>query len=177
MLDKTLIDELQISSEQVGVLLIDHGSRREESNQLLHQVAKLFQQETQYPIVEPAHMELAEPSIAEAFDRAVARGAKLVIAFPYFLSPGRHWKEDVPRLVAKAAERHPPEIRYLVAAPLGLHRLMCRIIEDRIRDCIRQCLLDDASPCDICGDTAICQIAESGGSPSEDDVYPQGLNS
>ena len=132
MLDKTLIDRLQIAPEEVGVLLIDHGSRREESNQLLHQVAKLFQHETQFSMVEPAHMELAEPTIATALDRVVEHGASFVVAFPYFLSPGRHWKNDVPRLVAEAARRHNESIRFIVAAPLGLHPLMCKIIEERI---------------------------------------------
>ena len=37
------------------------------------------------PIVEPAHMELAEPSIATAFARCVERGATTVVVFPYFL--------------------------------------------------------------------------------------------
>ena len=162
MLDKTLIDELQVDAEKVAVLLIDHGSRRQESNQLLHQVAELFRRESNYSIVEPAHMELAEPSISTAFDRAVDKGASFIVAFPYFLSPGRHWKNDVPRLVAKAAEKHDEGIRFLVAAPLGLHRLMCTIIEERINDCVRQCVIESESPCDICGDTAVCKIADSG---------------
>ena len=68
MLDRSLIEQLQIEPDEVGVLLIDHGSRRAESNELLHHVAALFQRESEYRIVEPAHMELAEPSIASGFE-------------------------------------------------------------------------------------------------------------
>ena len=87
----------------LGIILVDHGSRREESNDLLLDIVRQFAQATGWPIVEPAHMELAEPSIATAFDRCVDQGAKTVVVFPYFLLPGRHWNEDIPRLTAAAA--------------------------------------------------------------------------
>ncbi len=65
----------------------------------------------------------ASPSISDAFDACVADGAATVVVSPYFLSPGRHWQEDLPALAAAAAARH-PGVRYLVAAPLGLHPLV-----------------------------------------------------
>ena len=37
-------------------------------------------------MVEVAHMELAEPSVADAVDAAVAAGAQVVTVAPYFLS-------------------------------------------------------------------------------------------
>jgi sirohydrochlorin ferrochelatase len=81
-------------------------------------------------------MELAEPSIETAFARCVERGAKTVVVFPYFLLPGRHWNDDIPRLAAAAAENH-PGIRYLVTAPFGLHPLMAEIMQQRIAHCLR----------------------------------------
>src|ERR1700722_6561312 len=61
-----------------GIVIVDHGSRREESNLMLERVAERFAQRFlgKYSIVEPAHMELAEPSIATAFARCMQRGAK-----------------------------------------------------------------------------------------------------
>jgi len=91
-------------SQKTGVILVDHGSRREESNQLLLEVVEAYRQHAQWEIVEPAHMELAKPSIATAFERCVRRGAELVVVFPYFLAPGRHWDQDIPALSAEAAE-------------------------------------------------------------------------
>lgn len=120
---------------KVGIVIVDHGSRREESNRLLLEVARQFARETGYPIVEPAHMELAEPSIRTAVARCVARGARMVVVHPYFLLPGKHWTEDIPALAAAAAAEH-PGVRYAVTAPLGLHPLMTRIIEDRIAECL-----------------------------------------
>ena len=86
-------------------------------------------------IVEPAHMELAEPSIATAFDACVARGATTVVVSPYFLLPGRHWSQDIPALVEQAAARH-PGVRFLVAAPFGLHPMMAEVVGARVAHCL-----------------------------------------
>ena len=70
------LSEWGVALEKVAVILVDHGSRREESNQLLLEVAEAFRQQSAWAQVEPAHMELAEPSIATAFDRCAQQGAK-----------------------------------------------------------------------------------------------------
>jgi len=49
-----------------GIVIVDHGSRRKASNDMLEEFCHLYQQITQQPIVEPAHMEIAEPTIAQA---------------------------------------------------------------------------------------------------------------
>ena len=53
----------------------------------------MYREESRRPIVELAHMEIAEPSIEVAFGRCVEQGATLVAVSPFFLSPGRHWQE------------------------------------------------------------------------------------
>ncbi|MCA9215043.1 MAG: cobalamin biosynthesis protein CbiX [Planctomycetales bacterium] len=156
-------DSLNDAMKQAGadyattaVLLIDHGSRRSESNDLLLEVVQMFESLSPFSIVLPAHMELAEPSIQAAFDQAVEKGAKLVVAFPYFLSPGRHWKKDVPQLVAEAAQRH-FGVRFLVTAPLGLHPLMAQVIADRIATCVKQ----PTQGCEICTPDDACGIRQA----------------
>ncbi len=120
-----------IPPKNIAVILVDHGSRRAESNDMLLEVVAAFRQHSAWKIIEPAHMELAEPSIASAFARCVEQGAQLVVVFPYFLSPGRHWHEDIPRLAAEAAANH-LGVEYRVAEPIGLHPLMLQIIDERI---------------------------------------------
>jgi sirohydrochlorin ferrochelatase len=121
-----------------AVILVDHGSRLAESNDLLVAVADAYRQRLRGLVVEPAHMELAEPSIAAAFDRCVEQGARRVVVLPYFLAPGRHWTEDIPRLAAEAAAGF-PGVEFTVAEPLGLHPLMLEILDQRVSDaCGRQ---------------------------------------
>lgn len=81
-------------------------------------------------IVEIAHMDLAEPTIAEGFERCAAAGAAAVVAIPYFLGPGRHATEDVPRLVAAAAAAH-PHVSWEVADVLGVHPLLAELVIER----------------------------------------------
>ncbi len=120
----------------IGLIIVDHGSKREDSNALLEQFVGQFAAQTRYPIVEPAHMELAEPSIATAFDRCVARGARHVVVVPYFLGPGKHWDTDIPNLAAAAADH--AEVSFDVAEPIGLHPLMIDVIQSRIEDCLKR---------------------------------------
>src|SRR5690242_13783577 len=103
----------------LGIVLVDHGSKRDEANALLEDVAQLFRGISGAAIVEIAHMELAEPTIAQAIARCVAQGARRVVVHPYFLAPGRHSTNDIPRMVAEAAAQH-PGVTYSVTAPLGL---------------------------------------------------------
>jgi sirohydrochlorin cobaltochelatase len=80
-------------------------------------------------------MELAEPSIAAAFGRCAEQGAELVIVMPYFLGPGRHSRQDIPRLAAEAVQAF-PNLKHLVTEPLGLHELILRVIDERIGEAI-----------------------------------------
>jgi sirohydrochlorin ferrochelatase len=116
-----------------GIIIVDHGSRRFESNDVVEEVAARFAATYphDYPIVEPAHMELAEPSIATAFARCIRRGARRVVIMPFFLGPGKHWNEDIPRLV-QDAHKHFPEVETAIAQPLGIDDLLLRLIAQRI---------------------------------------------
>jgi sirohydrochlorin ferrochelatase len=140
----------------IGLIVVDHGSRRGASNEMLETMAGMVAEAVPYDIVEPAHMELAEPSIQTAFDRCVARGAQLVVVSPYFLLPGRHWDQDIPSLTAHAAERH-PDIPFLVAAPLGLHPLMAQVVHSRVAHCLAH-VAGEVAECEVCAGTGRCAI-------------------
>jgi sirohydrochlorin ferrochelatase len=131
-----------------GIIIVDHGSRRAQSNVMLEHFVAAYAKGSHYAIVEPAHMELAEPSIAAAFDRCVARGATRIVVAPYFLLPGKHWDEDIPALTAEAASRH-PGVPFVVAAPIGLHPMMQQVIEARIDHCLRH-IAGQAPECESC---------------------------
>ena len=139
----------------LGVVLVDHGSRRDESNQQLLQLAKDWEAAGPHAIVEPAHMELAEPTISQAFDRCVKRGATRIVISPFFLLPGRHWKNDLPRLAAEAAAQH--SVEHLVVSPLGLHPLMMQILTDRIQQCLAHAT-GDRPACEFCEGLDACQL-------------------
>ncbi|KAK1383839.1 Cobalamin (Vitamin B12) biosynthesis CbiX [Heracleum sosnowskyi] len=139
-----------------GVIIVDHGSRRKESNLMLNEFVIMFRDKTGYPIVEPAHMELAEPSIKDAFASCVQQGVNRVIVSPFFLFPGRHWHQDIPSLTAEAAKEH-PGVSYMITAPLGLHELLVDVVNDRIQHCLSH-VAGDANECSVCAGTGKCQL-------------------
>jgi sirohydrochlorin ferrochelatase len=111
-----------------AILLIDHGSVREEANHMLACAADLLQRMVgDAAQVHYAHMELAEPSIAQGFAECVRSGATEVIAFPYMLSPGKHVTRDIPRLVAEAAHEF-PGLSYRVTDAFGVHEKLAELI-------------------------------------------------
>ena len=134
------------------VLLVDHGSRKASSNQMLEAFAKLYRcaraqaagcstsrasaelcslarsDVSRRQKVAVAHMELAEPSIADAIARLARQGETDVVLVPYFLSPGRHITQDIPALVAAALEAN-PSVHCRIADPIGAPRhspALCR---------------------------------------------------
>ena len=82
-------------------------------------------------IVHIAHMEIAEPDIAQGVDACAADGANEIVVHPYFLAPGNHSTSDIPRLVHEAAARH-PGLRVRISEPLGLHPKLVDVILDRV---------------------------------------------
>ncbi len=114
-----------------AILLVDHGSRKREANDMLICMANLVQAMAgSSVIVRPAHMELAEPSIDAGFRNCVDAGATDVIVFPYMLSPGRHSTSDIPRMVGEAAASF-PGVTFSVTPAFGVHEKLGEIILDR----------------------------------------------
>jgi sirohydrochlorin ferrochelatase len=114
-----------------GILIVDHGSRKREANDMLRCMANLIQTMAGSDVVvRYAHMELAEPEIAEGFANCVRAGATEVIVFPYMLSPGRHSTADIPRMVAVAA-RDFPQVSFSVTPAFGVHEKLAEVVLDR----------------------------------------------
>jgi sirohydrochlorin ferrochelatase len=114
-----------------GIIVVDHGSRMPAANALLDGVVALYREATGAAIVEPAHMELAAPTLEDAVARCIEQGARTIVVHPYFLAPGRHSTGDIPRMVEELAPRH-PEVHFHVTEPLGLDPAMAGIMHRRI---------------------------------------------
>lgn len=110
-----------------GLLLVDHGSRRAESNEQLDVVVSRVQRLVgDSVLVKGAHMELAAPNIADQVAVLVASGVTELVVVPYMLAPGRHAVADIPRLANEAATAH-PRVTVRVAECLGVDDLLAQL--------------------------------------------------
>ncbi len=83
------------TTQKIGILLIDHGSKRESSNIHLESLARAYERSSRCPphyIVRAAHMEIASPSIEDGLRGLIAEGAcKLyamvskAVCWPHFI--------------------------------------------------------------------------------------------
>ena len=140
--------------KKVGVLLMDHGSRKEKSNARLQAMAKLYQltlesnedennEDTATEIiVRAAHMEIAAPSIPDKLKELKDLGVDEIICHPFFLSAdGRHVKEDIPQIIGDAIEdlwgekSGAKKIPIVTTAPVGSNtQLMLGAIHSLVRE-------------------------------------------
>lgn len=89
---------------QTGVILFGHGSRLASANDHLRAIAERFRASGQFPLCEAAFLELTSPSMSEAAQVLVARGARRLVVVPYFLAIGRHVAKDIPLLVQETRQ-------------------------------------------------------------------------
>ena len=120
-----------------GILVVGHGSRRAEANEDVREAARCIQERSGFALVEPAFLEIEHPNISEGFGRLVQRGARDIIVHPYFLSPGRHTRGNIPAEVFAAASHH-RGITYRITEPLSAHRLVIEASVERIFEVIDQ---------------------------------------
>jgi uroporphyrin-III C-methyltransferase len=129
------------SDLEIGVLVVGHGSRRREANDDVRDAAQAIAQLGDFALVEPAFLEIEHPNISEGFAHLVERGAKEILVHPYFLSPGRHTRGDIPVEVQTAAAEH-PGIRFHISEPLSAHPLVISASVERIRESISSVSVD-----------------------------------
>ena len=118
-----------------AILLVDHGSRRPEANEQLQELARRVRAQRPDWGVHTAHLEVAEPSVAQALDACAESGVTEIYLHPFFLSPGRHTREDLPALAREACDRH-PGLRVHITEPLGVDDAMVAVVLERIAACL-----------------------------------------
>lgn len=118
----------------VGIVLLGHGSRGDSANDGMMEVARSLRGRPGYPIVEVGFMQRNFPTIEEAAEACVARGADTIFLIPYFLHFGLHMQKDLPQTVKLLRELH-PGVRFTLGKPFAHHPALLDIVLDRIEEC------------------------------------------
>ena len=112
-----------------ALLLIAHGSRRQQSNDEVVVLAERLKKNCseQYTIVHAGFLELAETLIPDGIKNCVKDGATEIVVLPYFLNSGRHVVEDIPSIVDQTRPGF-PDVDIKVAQHLGASDLMMDLL-------------------------------------------------
>ena len=113
-----------------GYVIFAHGSSVESANEAVRTVAARLAQKSGLEMVAEAFLEGGQPSLPQAVDALVKRGANQVIVVPYFLTLGLHLQRDLPVLVEQARKAH-PGLEIVVREPLDGHPGMVEVLLDR----------------------------------------------
>lgn len=119
-------------ADDAGIVLVGRGSSDPDANADLYKVARLLQDGRGYPLVEPAFVSLAEPSVPAALERCRRLGARRIAVVPYFLFTGV--LVDRIREQAAAWSSSHPGIDVVTGSELGPDPRIAELVLERYRE-------------------------------------------
>lgn len=120
--------------DEVGLVLIGHGSKLPHNRENLEKLAELLSERSNFKYVELCFMVKNTPTISEAIDTIAKRGAKKIVLIPAFLAPGVHTTQEIPEMIdVKGKESHLAEkdIQLIYGEPLGADERIADILEEK----------------------------------------------
>ncbi len=116
-----------------AVIYIGHGSRNATANNEFVHFIKEVMTEVSEPIQAYGFLELEKPSIKEAVEECILKGATEIKVIPVLLLSGIHVTVDIPNEL-KALEEEYPFLTVIYGRPLGVDDLMVDILLKRINE-------------------------------------------
>ncbi|PLR74677.1 sirohydrochlorin chelatase [Bacillus sp. UMB0728] len=114
-----------------AILYIGHGTRSKKGAQEARDFLNRIISKSSSRIQEISFLELAEPSIGEAYEKCIRRGASSIRVVPIFLLSAGHIKEDIPDIL-KELKNNFPDIPVEVADPFGVQQTIIDAVCDLI---------------------------------------------
>ncbi len=118
----------------MAVVLASHGSKALGFDSAMKRVVAALRREKKFKEVCCAFLEVAQPSISEAIDQCVERGAKEVRVLPYFVLTGKHVVHDIPQIVREAASRHAHRAKIVLCPYLGYDPKIVSVAKQRLKE-------------------------------------------
>ena len=89
-----------MSNEKTGILLLSHGSRLDEGEEVIKAYKEMYTEEFPDIPVEYGFMEIRKPGIPETIKKLTSENdLEKIIVVPVFVAHGLHTKRDIPHLL------------------------------------------------------------------------------
>ena len=86
--------------ENTGILLLSHGSRLDDGEEVIKAYTEMFKEEYPNAKVEYGFMEIRKPGIPETIKKLTEQAElEKIIVVPVFIAHGLHTKRDIPALL------------------------------------------------------------------------------
>ena len=89
-----------MSDKKTGILLLSHGSRLDDGEDVIKAYKEMYLEEFPDAIVEYGFMEIRKPGIPETIKKLTSQNdLEKIIVVPVFVAHGLHTKRDIPALL------------------------------------------------------------------------------
>ncbi|AOL15985.1 sirohydrochlorin cobaltochelatase [Sulfolobus sp. A20] len=120
----------------LGVLLVLHGSKLPDWKEVGIKYAEYLSK--YFNLVEYGFIEFNTPTLKEALDSLLNKGADQIIVVPLLFATGMHFKRDIPKLLGldneKDIEYMGKKIKVTIADPLGFDEKIGEVLVRRIKE-------------------------------------------
>ena len=144
-----------MSDKKTGILLLSHGSRLDDGEDVIKAYKEMFAEEFPEMPVEYGFMEIRKPGIPETIKKLTSENdLDKIIVVPVFVAHGLHTKRDIPGLLGIESDFDEESIsghhhhhdhdhddeefefdgEIVLTDPLGVDTRLYDIIKDRVSD-------------------------------------------
>lgn len=114
-----------------GVLILAHGSRRQETERTLESLTHKVKAKTGEQLIYSAYLQFSEQNLEVGVEHLIKNGADKIKVIPMFIFDGIHVTQDIPEELEAIRAKH-PGIEIRMSSHLGDDDRLADIIIDRI---------------------------------------------
>ena len=116
-----------------AVMYVCHGSRVPAAREQAVAFIEKCMSQSITPIQEYCFLELAAPTIEDAFKSCINKGARTIVVVPVLLLTAAHAKKDIPNELARLGSIF-PEVTIKYGDPISVHPKMIEALVERISE-------------------------------------------
>ncbi len=120
--------------DDVGLILIGHGSKLPHNQENLEKLAEILRDRSGFKLVEIAFMIRNTPTISEAIDTLAQKKVSKIVLVPVFLAPGVHTTQEIPEMIDvknQESQLSKRGIELFYGEPIGADECIAVILEEK----------------------------------------------
>ncbi len=114
-----------------GILILAHGSKGQETEEILNSLVEDIKKKTGEKHVYPAFLQFSEKNLEKGIRQLVEKGVRNIKIMPMFLFDGVHVTYHIPNEL-KAINKKYPSVNIKISKHIGYDERLADIIIDRI---------------------------------------------